>query len=124
MVSLTSQEIAHYRSQLALYPEALAALDAIEDCEGDLEDAAISLAIGVGQQPDRGDWLDGLAKRFRVAICQDAIKENLLNERLAPVLGILMEAKLCPDVLVTPVMIYALKQGIDEFCEPLSFKLS
>ena len=49
MVVITSQEIARFRSELAAYPEALKALDEIEDCEGNIEDAAISLAIQAGQ---------------------------------------------------------------------------
>lgn len=40
MIILTSQEIAQFRSQLAEYSVALEALDRIENCEGDLEDAA------------------------------------------------------------------------------------
>jgi hypothetical protein len=71
MVQITSQEIALFRSELAAYPEALKALDEIEDCEGDIEDAAISLALQVGQEPNTSEnWLDGVAKRCRVAICE------------------------------------------------------
>jgi hypothetical protein len=123
MILLTTQEIAQYRSQLADFQDALFALDAIEDCEGDLEDAAISLAIHVGQQPDRNDWLDGLAKRCRVALCQEEVKENLLKGKLAEAIEHLMQEKICPAALVTPVVIYTIKQGINDFCEPLNFKL-
>ncbi|MBE9039210.1 hypothetical protein IQ235_00170 [Oscillatoriales cyanobacterium LEGE 11467] len=122
MTILTSQEIARYRSELAECPGALAALDTIEDCEGDLEDAAISLGIQVGQQPDRGDWLDGLAKRCRVAICQEEFQESLVRGELAPVVNHLVAQKICPAILATPVAIYAIEQGIEQFCEPLSFK--
>lgn len=122
MTILTSQEIARYRSELAECPGALSALDIIEDCEGDLEDAAISLGIQVGQQPDRSDWLDGLAKRCRVTICQDDLQESLRNGQLAPVVDRLVSQKSCPAILATPVAIYVMKQGVQQFCEPLTFK--
>ena len=121
MISLTAEEIAQYRSILREYPEALTALDAIEDCEGDLTDAAISLAIKVGQQPDSNDYLEGLAKRCRVNICQ--YQDNLLNNQLAKVIGYLIIQKPCPSLLVTPVVFYAVKKGINDFCQPLQFKI-
>ena len=71
MPSLTLSEITYYRSQLADYPDEIAALDEIIVCDGDLDDAAINLALTVGQTPDRTDWLEGLAKRYRVEICQE-----------------------------------------------------
>ncbi|MFM7572541.1 MAG: hypothetical protein ACKO4S_05305 [Snowella sp.] len=123
MLFLTSQEIAQYRSQLALFPDALLALDCIEDCEGNIEDAALTLAIQVGQQPDRTDWLDGLAKRCRVEICRSEFRDELLSGNIATAVECLIETKICPKVLVTPVILYALKSGIESFCEPLTFKL-
>lgn len=120
---LTSQEIARYRSELAECPGALAALDTIEDCEGDLEDATISLGIQVGQQPDCTDWLDGLAKRCRVTICQTQFREDLLEGKLADVVSNLVSQKTCPAILATPIAIYVAKCGVKEFCEPLDFKL-
>ncbi|MFM7440111.1 MAG: hypothetical protein ACKO2V_16200 [Snowella sp.] len=123
MLFLTSQEIAQYRSQLALFPDALLALDCIEDCEGNIEGAALTLAIQVGQQPDRTDWLDGLAKRCRVEICRSEFRDELLAGNIATAVECLIETKICPKVLVTPVILYALKSGIESFCEPLTFKL-
>lgn len=123
MLFLTSQEIAQYRSQLALFPDALLALDCIEDCEGNIEDAALTLAIQVGQQPDRTDWLDGLAKRCRVEICRSEFRDELLTGNIATAVECLIETKICPKALVTPVILYALKSGIESFCEPLTFKL-
>lgn len=123
MTIISSQEIAQYRSALAAYPEALVALDAIEDCEGHLEDAAISLGIQAGLQPDRIDWLDGLAKRYRVTICQEEIKADLSNSRLARAVANLIETEVCPVLLATPVLIYVVKTGVNDFCEPLDLKL-
>ncbi|MGL5083259.1 MAG: hypothetical protein ACRC8A_17390 [Microcoleaceae cyanobacterium] len=124
MFILTSQEIAQFRSQLASYPEALEALDQIEDCEGNLEDAAIAMAIHAGQTPTTSEaWLDGLAKRCRVAICDSDHREDLLQGKMTGIVEFLLEQKICPEILVTPVVIYALKTGIQEFCEPLEYKL-
>jgi hypothetical protein len=121
MPTLTTQEIAQFRSILAPYNEALQALDAIEDCEGDLEDAALSLAIQVGQQPSSTDWLDGLAKRCRVALCK--CQEQLNNNQLEEVFASLVKEEICPVILITPVMLYVIKQGVEGFCEPLKFKI-
>jgi hypothetical protein len=124
MVVITSQEIALFRSELAAYPQALKALDEIEDCEGDIEDAAISLAIQAGQEPNISEnWLDGLAKRCRVAICKSEFKEDLINGRLNGTFGDLVAAKVCPEILVATVIIYVFKTGVNEFCEPLDYKL-
>lgn len=122
-MQLTTQEISEYRDQLATYEAAMVALDAIEDSEGDLEDAATSLAIEIGQRVDRVDWLDGVAKRCRVAICQEDFKRDLAENKISAVVGYLLESKFCPPLLVTPVVLYVLKLGIDDFCEPLSYKL-
>jgi hypothetical protein len=124
MVVITSQEIALFRSELAAYPQALKALDEIEDCEGDIEDAAISLAIQAGQEPNISEnWLDGLAKRCRVAICQSEFKADLIDGRLNATFGDLVAAKVCPEILVATVIIYVFKTGVNEFCEPLDYKL-
>ncbi|AMW26676.1 MULTISPECIES: hypothetical protein [Oscillatoriales] len=120
---LTSQEIAQFRSQLAEYSSALQALDMIEDCEGDIEDAAISMAINVGQSPTTSEnWLDGLAKRHRVTICEPTYQEDLLQSNIAPIVAHLIYQNQCPPLLVTPVVIYVLKTGIEQFCEPLKYK--
>lgn len=123
MTTVSSQQIANYRSLLSEHPDALAALDAIEDCEGDLEDATISLGIQVGQQPDRNDWLDGLAKRCRVALCQEDIKENLLKGNMAAAWQYLIETKVCHELLAAPLLIYVTKMGVKDFCAPLDLKL-
>jgi hypothetical protein len=121
MTAVTPQEIAQFRTELAAYPDALKALDVIEDCEGDLEDAALVLAIEVGQQPDSLNWLDGFAKRCRVAICE--VKEDFLTGKFAAGAANLMTKRLCPEILLAPVLMYVMKVGVNNFCEPLEFKL-
>jgi hypothetical protein len=121
MTIVTSQEIAQFRSELANNPEAMIALDSIEDCEGDLEDAAIALAIRAGQQPqlDNAEWLNALARKCRAVICQKEFREDLLNGSFAPVVGYLAATPLLPGILATPVLMYVMQQGINDFCEPL-----
>jgi hypothetical protein len=121
MTIVTSQEIAQFRSELANNPEAMKALDVIEDCEGDLEDAAIALAIRAGQQPqrDNAEWLDALARKCRAVICQKEFREDLLNGSFAPVIGYLAATPLLPGILATPVLMYVVRQGVKSFCAPL-----
>ncbi|ACK66030.1 conserved hypothetical protein [Rippkaea orientalis PCC 8801] len=120
MASLTLSEITYYRSRLADYPDAILVLDEIIACDGDLEDAAINLAIAAGQLPDCTDWLDGLAKRYRVELCQEMIQQELSQGNVIPVINHLIQSKIGPDILVIPVVFYVMKIGINNFCAPLS----
>jgi hypothetical protein len=125
MTIVTSQEIAQFRSELANNLEAMKALDVIEDCEGDLEDAAIALAIRAGQQPqrDNAEWLDALARKCRAVICQKEFREDLLNGSFAPVIGYLAATPLLPGILATPVLMYVIRKGVNNFCAPLDSQL-
>ncbi len=121
MTTVTSQEIAQFRSLLADYPQALSALDLIEDCEGDLEDAAMTLAIRAGQQPDaeNSEWLAALAKKYRAVICQRELRDELLDGKLTNTMEELKKISTLPKILATPVLMYVFKQGINNFCQPL-----
>jgi hypothetical protein len=123
-MQLTSQEISYYRDQLGECEPAMMALDIIEDAEGDLEDGATSIALSIGQAIDRVDWLDGWAKRCRVAICEKNLRSDLQDNYIENAVNYILEKKICPPLLVTPVIIYVIKQGIDEFCAPLSYQLT
>jgi hypothetical protein len=124
MITVTFEEIAQYRSELSASPEALRALDMIEDCEGDLEDAAIALALQARQEPDTSErWLEGLAKRWRAVLCQADIRESLAARSLQDLLRSLSQETDLPPVLATPVIIYVLKTGVEDFCKPLEEKL-
>jgi hypothetical protein len=120
MTIVTSQEIAQFRSQLAEDSLALTALDTIEDCEGDLEDAAMTLAIRVGQQPERAnsEWLDALARKWRAVICQEEFRTALQNDSIQQMMQHLKTMPTFPSILATPVLMYVTKQGINNFCEP------
>ncbi|MEH2071166.1 MAG: hypothetical protein V7K47_23915 [Nostoc sp.] len=121
MTKVTSKEIAQFRSQLADDPSDMEALDLIEDCDGDLEDAAMTLAIRAGQEPERAnsEWLDALARKWRAVICEQEYREDLLNTSLQKMMERLKTTPTFPKILATPVLIYVLKQGVNNFCEPL-----
>ena len=121
---LTPTEISDFRTELSDYPQALVALEVIEDCEGDLEDAAIALAIHVGQQPTTSEgWIAGLAKRWRPSLCQAELRADLEANRVATTVTQLVTTNALPWELATLVSIYAAKAGIDDFCKPLEEKL-
>jgi hypothetical protein len=124
MITITSEELAQYRTELADQPAALRSLDMIEDCDGDLEDAAITLALQAGQEPDESDrWLEGLAKRWRSFVCQMGMKDYLQTGSVANAVKLLAEETTIPPTLATPVILYTLKTGIEDFCKPLQEKL-
>jgi hypothetical protein len=124
IVRVTLEEIEQYRTELADDPIALRALEMIEDCEGDLEDAAIALALQVGQEPDQTDsWLDGMAKRWRVSLCSGDLKESLLAGSVGQAVRSLSTDTMLPSALATPIALYVLKTGVEAFCEPLQEKL-
>jgi len=125
MFTLTSVEIIEYRAELAGDEDALRALDMIEDCEGNLEDAAIALALRVGQEPDESErWLEGLAKRWRTVICQENFRQAIANDSIEPALQVLRTETVMPRGLALPVALFVLKTGLEEFCKPLEEKLS
>ncbi len=118
-IFVTPAEIEQWRALLAEQPVALTSLDALEDCEGDLEDAALVLAIQAGQEPDTSDrWLEGLAKRWRHVLCQPELK-TLFEQGLSPEgLTTLATSTELPARLVVPVAIYFVKTGVQNFCQP------
>jgi hypothetical protein len=121
MTKITTQEIAQFRSQLADDPQAMEVLDLIEDCEGDLEDAAMTLAIKAGQEPgtNNSEWLDALAKKWRAVLCQQEYRDDLSNSLVSGMISNLRSIPEFPKILATPVIIYVLKQDVNIFCQPL-----
>jgi hypothetical protein len=123
-VTVTAAELSEFREMLMDYPEAIAALEAIFDCEGDLEDAAINLAIKLGQEPDICDgWLDGVAKSWRHVLCQPGMKEALTQGLTGNLLIELTEYTTLPLRLAVPVAIYVIKLGVPEFCHLFESKI-
>ncbi len=118
---LDLQIIAELQPQFTDLPEAIVSLETIADCEGDLEDAAMALAIRAGQQPDinNSEWLNGLAKKCRVAICLSEFRNDMVNGNFVPLYNHFVEVKVCPKLLILPVLLYVHEQGVNKFCEPL-----
>ncbi|PSB57124.1 hypothetical protein [Chamaesiphon polymorphus] len=102
-------------------PEAIASLETIADCEGDLEDAAMTLAIRTGQQPDitNSEWLEGLAKKCRVAVCQSEFRNDMVDGNFMPLYQHFERVKVCPKLLILPVLLYVHEHGVNRFCQPL-----
>jgi len=81
----------------------------------------MTLAIRAGQETEQtnSEWLDALAKKWRAAICEQEYREDLLNESIQGMIVHLRTIPSFPKSLATPVLIYILKQGVNNFCEPL-----
>ncbi|NJM74359.1 MAG: hypothetical protein HC862_32325 [Scytonema sp. RU_4_4] len=120
MLTVTPEEITQFRSQLADSPEALAALDAIEECKGNLEAAAQLIAVETTDQEVslRGDsdYLEKLAQKLSKIICQEEFDE-LMTGVLTAAIATLAASGNIPVALATPVVIYVAKIGVKKFCE-------
>jgi len=117
MINLTANEIAEWQACLADYPSALSALQEIEDCDGDIEDAAISLALKAGQEPDSNEqWLASFSKRYRHIACQPQFRQALGASQPGTLVNHLTQETDCPALLAAPVAIYIIKAGVENFC--------
>jgi len=116
MTTVTPQEIEQFREQLRDYPEAIAALDVIQECDGYVEDAVTLLMMReTGQEPDRGvsEWL----QKCRTAICQEDVKEALASGLIAPAIEPLAISTGFPPGTATAIGILAFKIGIKKLCD-------
>ncbi|MEM7796402.1 MAG: hypothetical protein AAF579_18365 [Cyanobacteria bacterium P01_C01_bin.118] len=118
MISIPLLEITQLIERLADYPEALRSLQEIEDCDGDLNDAALSLALKAGLEPSQNDgWLEGFAKRYRHIACLPEFRADLSEQKIISLAQHLTENSQCPNLLVVPVALYISKTGIYMFCD-------
>lgn len=120
MITVTPEEITQFRSQLADSPEALAALDAIEECKGNLEAATQLIAVETTDTEVslRGDsnYLEKLAQKLSKIICQEEF-DDLMTGVLTAAIATLAASGNIPIALATPVIIYVAKIGTKKFCE-------
>jgi hypothetical protein len=120
MITVTPEEISQFRSQLAASPEALAALDSIEECHGNLETAAQLIAVETTdtEVSVRGDsnYLEKLAQGFSNIICQEEF-DDLMTGVLTTAIATLAASGNIPIALATPVVIYVARIGKKQFCE-------
>lgn len=116
MITVTPEEINQFRSQLADCPQALAALDTIEECEGYLDDAVPLLVMReTAQEADRSlnDWLE----KCRQFICQEEVTEFLESGLIAPVIEPLAASAGIPLGTATALSICVFKLGAKRFCK-------
>jgi len=114
--TVTAEEIDRFREQLKHDPEALAALDTIQECEGNLEEAARAIAIAAGNTDVESDLLEQLSTRCRTVICQEDMKEKL-PVLIAAIAGFLASSSGFPSRLATPIALFAIDKGSEDFCD-------
>jgi len=116
MITVTPEEITQFRSQLVDSPEALAALDAIEECKGYLEDAVRLLVMReTAQEADRS--LNDLLEKCRQFICQEEVRQFLESGLIAPIVEPLAVSAGIPLGTATALSICVLKLGAKKFCK-------
>jgi hypothetical protein len=125
MLKLTPDLIRHWHAELADYPEIQRSLQAIEDCDGDVEDAAITLAIQADLEPDNSDrWLASFAKRYRPVICETTFRSQTESQGdqgigqlgVSAIVRHLAAASTCPPLLILPVAVFVATEGFGPFC--------
>lgn len=125
MIVLTSEENTLLKSSFADMPAALEALREIEDCDGDVEDAAISLALKSDQEPDTNErWLGDFSKRYRHVVCKEDFRGASSQRRdfasgqeeFKALVTHLAQKTDCPELIALPIALYVYKTGVDNFC--------
>jgi len=114
--TVTAEEIERFREQLKHDPEALAALDTIQECEGNLEEAARSIATAAGNTDVESDLLEELSSRCRTVICQEDMKEKL-PVLIAAIAEFLASSSGFPSKLATPIALFAIEKESENFCD-------
>lgn len=130
MTTVTQDEITQVRSALTGNPNAIAALNEIEACGGNLEDAFEVLMVESGAEGEAnrlgfGTSLKQLAQKCRNVICQEEFQEEIVDGFSRDVLNVIVPAVAAqlalmgnlPAVLAIPVVMYVLKRGIRRFCK-------
>jgi len=119
MTVVTQAEIEKFRIQLADNPKALADLQAIERCEGDLQQAARVLArrAGVEEVKSGSNWQVILQKAREIA-CDGKFKDGLLPGLIGALIGA-FTASGSPILaaVATPVAIYITQVSLGAFCD-------
>ena len=114
---VTPEEIAQFRAELVDNLSAIAALDAIEECEGYLEDAVLLLLIEAGTEPDRS--IGDLFEKCRQFICQEEVREALESGMIAPAIEPISMGAGIPPGVATAIGICAFKLGMKKVCANL-----
>lgn len=116
---VTPEEIAKFRSELEDYPnpEAIAALDVLDECEGYLEDALpLLLMREPGAEAVRSRSIGDLLEKCRQFICQEEVREALEAGILAPAIEPISIGAGIPPGTATVIGICAFKLGMKKVC--------
>ena len=122
MPTVTSEEIDKFRSAFVDDREVLDAIAVIEECQGNLEDAAEVLAVEAGIiSVDRADKdpkqiLDKLVEKARKILCRKECREQFVNGSFELLMGYLMGVGDIPKAMTIPVLMCAAQMGLEEFC--------
>lgn len=119
VTELTPEEIKKYREQLANNPQAIAQMDIIERCEGDLEQAARILARRAKIKDVRAKitWESAL-KQARQVVCQEKFQDGLAPDLISGVVSALLTAGNPLLIAVaTPCASYIIKVSLAKFCQ-------
>ncbi|MCA2717122.1 MULTISPECIES: hypothetical protein [Microcystis] len=112
---VTPEEIAQFRAELVDNLSAIAALDAIDECDGYLEDAVpLLLMRETGTEPDRS--IGDLLKKCRQFICQEEVREALESGMIAPAIEPISMGAGIPPGVATAIGICAFKLGMKRVC--------
>jgi hypothetical protein len=116
--TVTPEEIAQFRVELANNPKALADLDVVERCEGNLEQAARILARRADIEDVRaGITWESALKQARQVVCDEKFKEGLAPDLIGGIISALITAGNPVLVAVaTPCAGYIVKVSLAEFC--------
>ena len=119
---LTLEEIQQYREQLEQLKDnstAIAQFKVIEQCEGDLEQAArmLSRRAGLGDHRKAGTILESALTQARQLVCNDNFKEGLAPDLISGVFTALISANNPLLIAVaTPCASYIVKMSLIKFC--------
>ncbi|AOX00548.1 hypothetical protein BJP34_14825 [Moorena producens PAL-8-15-08-1] len=122
-LTVTLEEIAQFRSELANYPQAslreqaLKELEVVENCNGDLEAATRVLARRVEESVRKGDYtFDNLVDKSRKILCKPEIMEKLAKAKNPLIVFDLVAVFFpppFPQIIVTLILI---QMGVEGFC--------
>ncbi|NES72642.1 MAG: hypothetical protein F6K24_49330 [Okeania sp. SIO2D1] len=119
MTTVTLEEIAEFRSELANYPEtslkekALEELEVLEECNGNLEAATIVLARRAGEPVLQGD---SSIDKIRETVCKPEIIEKLAKTQKPLEVFSLLAAFTPPPFPEAIATLMLLKMGVEYFC--------
>lgn len=122
MPTATLKEINKFRLAFVDDQEVLDAIAVIEECQGNLEDAAEVLAVEAGitsvdkAGKDPEQILGKLIEKARKILCRKECREQFVNGSFEFLMGYLMAVGDIPKAMTIPVLMCAAQMGLEEFC--------